>query len=404
MSVTTDPTPSTRPAAPGATALPAVAAEREWEPRVLVVDDDPVCRVATKGLLERLGVAVDVAADGSEAVRLATGWPYAAIFMDCWMPEVDGFEATREIRLPEGLSRSALVIAVTSRTREVCLASGMDHHIAKPLRFDVLQEVCATLGLIAIVPVAPAAAVSPSALEATPVLVTPAGLTTAHAAELGAAVVRRGLIVLPELWRALNRLEAGTAERAARALEEAAQQAGAARLAAECDGLAATLGPSQAMDGAGREWRLRRALRETAVALAPENSEPVAAAGPTTIRVVIADDDPFARMAIEAMLKGDEGIELIGSAADVDEALGLVAESDPDVAVLDHMMPGGGGPEAARRIREGFPRTRVIGLTASDSQGAYLSMLRAGAAGLLIKGSSPQKLSAMIRRAADQAS
>src|SRR5579875_1046970 len=70
----------------------------EWEPRVLFVDDDPVVRVAAEHLLRRLGLEVDIAADGLAAVEMSAAWPYAAIFMDCQMPEVDGYSTTREIR------------------------------------------------------------------------------------------------------------------------------------------------------------------------------------------------------------------------------------------------------------------------------------------------------------------
>ena len=53
---------------------PPLAAASAWEPRVLVVDDDPICRIAAKGLLERLGLSVDTAADGREAQELAARW------------------------------------------------------------------------------------------------------------------------------------------------------------------------------------------------------------------------------------------------------------------------------------------------------------------------------------------
>jgi CheY-like chemotaxis protein len=55
---------------------------------------------------------------------------------------VDGYRAARQIRARDGLDHSPPVIAVTSRSREVCLASGMDHHIARPLRLETLQAAC----------------------------------------------------------------------------------------------------------------------------------------------------------------------------------------------------------------------------------------------------------------------
>ena len=60
-----------------------VDSERRWEPRVLVVDDDEISRLAAVGLLRRLGLTVDIAADGREALELSAQWSYVAIFMDC---------------------------------------------------------------------------------------------------------------------------------------------------------------------------------------------------------------------------------------------------------------------------------------------------------------------------------
>ena len=116
-------------------------------------------------------------------------------------------------------------------------------------------------------------------------------------------------------------------------------------------------------------------------------------------RVLVADDDPLARMAIEAMIKRGERLELVGSAADVPQIVELAAATRPDVAVVDFIMPGAGGPETARQIQERSPGTRIVGLTAADGPDAYLAMLRAGASGLLVKGGSAERLVEMIHRA-----
>jgi CheY-like chemotaxis protein len=115
---------------------------------VLVVDDDPICRIAAKGLLERLGLSVDTAADGREAQELAARWAYTAVFMDCYMPEIDGYEATREIRAQMEPEHAPPVIALTSHPRHVCLSAGLDYHIPKPLRIESLRDDCTSLGLL----------------------------------------------------------------------------------------------------------------------------------------------------------------------------------------------------------------------------------------------------------------
>jgi PAS domain S-box-containing protein len=114
-------------------------------PRTLVVEDNAVNQKVAVRMLERLGLRADVAANGREAVEMCRMVPYQLIFMDCQMPEMDGFAAAREIRLLEAPGPQApTIIAMTAEamagTREECLAAGMDDYIAKPVKFDHLRE------------------------------------------------------------------------------------------------------------------------------------------------------------------------------------------------------------------------------------------------------------------------
>ena len=116
------------------------------------------------------------------------------------------------------------------------------------------------------------------------------------------------------------------------------------------------------------------------------------------LRVIVADDDPVARALIEAVIEKDEALELLGSAEDAPGAVALAAEHQPDVAVLDWIMPGGGGPKAAREIVQASPVTRIIGLTASDMQEASVDMMRSGARSFVLKGGPPGELVQTIRQ------
>jgi CheY-like chemotaxis protein len=107
--------------------------------RVLVAEDHPVNRLLAVKLLERLGCSVDVAQNGAEAVDMSNGSEYAAIFMDCQMPEVDGYEATGRIRRREADGGEHVpIVAMTANTmegdRERCIDAGMDDYLPKPLR------------------------------------------------------------------------------------------------------------------------------------------------------------------------------------------------------------------------------------------------------------------------------
>jgi len=115
--------------------------------RLLVAEDNPVNQLVAVRMLEKLGYRADVAANGSEAVDALMRIDYAAVLMDCQMPEMDGFEATREIRRRQSPARRTPVIAMTAAAaredRERCFAADMDDYISKPVRTDDLDRVLA---------------------------------------------------------------------------------------------------------------------------------------------------------------------------------------------------------------------------------------------------------------------
>jgi DNA-binding NarL/FixJ family response regulator len=114
------------------------------------------------------------------------------------------------------------------------------------------------------------------------------------------------------------------------------------------------------------------------------------------LRLIIADDDALARALIEAIVERDRDLELVGSAEDAERAIELAREHQPDVAVLDWVMPGGGGELAAREILIGSPETKIVALTAPGTPTAEVAMAR----GVLAKGAPPGELLRTIRAAA----
>jgi len=116
------------------------------------------------------------------------------------------------------------------------------------------------------------------------------------------------------------------------------------------------------------------------------------------ITVLIAEDEPGVRAALSDLISIEDELELVGAAADAQEAIDMAREHFPDVALLDVKMPLGGGPRAAREIRDLSPTTRVVALSAYEDRITVLEMLRAGAAGYLVKGTSAGEIVEAIRR------
>jgi signal transduction histidine kinase/CheY-like chemotaxis protein len=139
----------TIPAARSKSAPRPTTVASEDRPKILLAEDNPVNQKVAMKHLERLGFEVDVVGNGRDAVKSIEREFYPVILMDCHMPEVDGYQATAQIRMMErsgfrGGNRT-LIVALTADAmqgdREKCLAAGMDDYLSKPLRIEELKKV-----------------------------------------------------------------------------------------------------------------------------------------------------------------------------------------------------------------------------------------------------------------------
>ena len=112
---------------------------------VLIVEDHSTTQEVARAIVAKLGYASDVAANGIEALAALERRTYDAVLMDCNMPEMDGFEATVEIRDREGGQRHVPIIAMTAaamaQDRGRCIAAGMDDYVSKPVKEGHLEAV-----------------------------------------------------------------------------------------------------------------------------------------------------------------------------------------------------------------------------------------------------------------------
>lgn len=140
-------TPVARPETASTPQTAERSARGYWQGRILVVEDNAVNQKILAHLLKRRGLTVDTVANGRDAVGMVLNTRYSMVFMDCQMPEMDGYQATGEIRSHEGqraLPRTPIV-AMTANAmagdRELCLRAGMDDYLSKPLTVPELEAV-----------------------------------------------------------------------------------------------------------------------------------------------------------------------------------------------------------------------------------------------------------------------
>ncbi len=259
-----------------------------WRARVLVAEDNPINQKVAARMLENLGYRADVASDGDEAVEAISRVHYAAVLMDVQMPEMDGYEATAEIRRREdGSGRRTPVVALTANAlagdREKALEAGMDDHVSKPVKAEELgaalerwvsrEEVAH--GSTAPEGVGAAAAAAPEEAAAIDrgVLESLRGLQPPGSTDFLSGLIRDFLTEAPAKLEALReaaaRGEAGTLERLAHALSGSSASLGALRVAEACKDLEA-LGRSGAPGGAlrGPLARLEEEFGQARAALA----------------------------------------------------------------------------------------------------------------------------------------
>ncbi|MGI8792104.1 MAG: response regulator, partial [Acidimicrobiales bacterium] len=222
-------------------------------PRILVAEDNEVSQKVAAGMLQRIGYRVDVVPNGEEAVAAVARGAYAAVLMDCQMPVMDGYEATRLIRSTEAGASRIPIIAVSASAMaddaDAAVATGMDEYLTKPIAFDDLERALARWAPVT-VGTPPSQPPSMAPVVATPLsavggpeepALDPAKMSELEAiggSDFVGKIMRLFLTAAPERMEALcSALDAGDADatsRAAHVLRGSAANIGARPLSDAC--------------------------------------------------------------------------------------------------------------------------------------------------------------------------
>ncbi len=361
------------------------------ELRVLLVEDNAVNQQVALEMLSRLGVMADLAEHGEQALAMATRAEYDLIMMDCNMPVMDGYEATRRIRALE-VDRQTPIIAMTATTgeeeRQRALEAGFSDFLYKPVRLEALSVMVsrwaqATAPDVDASPpqVREQAAYSPAAMQE---LHDSVGDVTYRMVE---SFLEDTPVYLDSLKSALLENDARRVYEIAHALKGSASTFGAAPFlevvaALENKGKAEDLAGGEALASAcGERFAdLRKELERYQFAETGHQD-----GSPRKHQLLIADDDRTLRLALRGTFEGEE-FEIL-EAADGAQAIALCERAMPDIILIDAMMPEINGFDACQRIRQlpGGGDLPILVITSLDDEDAIVRAFRCGATDYLTK-------------------
>ena len=342
---------------------------------VLVVEDNRANQEVAIGMLERLGCDVRIAVDGIEALEAVAESHFDLILMDCHMPRMDGFEATRQIRAAAGPYSDITIIAMTANVQksamEQCHAAGMNDYLSKPVKLAVLRDMLNRW-------------IEPEQSEAH------AEPASTSRPKLGNVVIDRNYLaeLRDQIGNAADRMIAAFLEDLPDYLEQV-QQALQAQDMDELARLAHTIKGGAANTGAGRlaqkaqqlEREARAGIRNTCDDLVSglayeanlarhvlggrDSRDPISALRPAKKhllgesyhRILIVDDDRGSRFALRETLVG-EGYEVV-EATNGQEAIQICRQNPPELVILDAVMPVMDGFQSCEVIRT-FPECATI--------------------------------------------
>ena len=382
--------------------------------KILVVDDNRANQQVAIGMLERMGCSCELASTGREAVEAVIRNRFDAVLMDCYMPVVNGYDATRQIRMyeeggdSEGTESNVPIIAMTANNTQVevdrCMDAGMDDFLSKPLRIGELTE-----ALLKWVP-----RDLPSHKEdidigeggviahITEVDITGANYDPLIMQELKnnvgdvvvsmiEAFIEDTPVYLASLKNAIAEDNAKQTRELAHTVKGSASNFGATQVV-DFSRLIEDMGAQENLTGASALHeklkaaflRLRKSLEEYIVN--QNSSMGVGTKGREDgHRLLIVDDDRSMRLALKNVFKSEDYI--IEEAGNGMQAISMCQRNMPDLVLMDAMMPEVDGFTACERIRSlpGGADTPVLMITALEDEESIVKAFSSGATDFIPK-------------------
>jgi len=392
--------------------------------RILVVEDNRANQQVVLGMLERLRCHVTVANNGRESLEMVARGHFDLVLMDCHMPEMDGYEATAEIRKLEGDNQKLPIVAMTANVQkgeaEKCLAVGMDDYLAKPLKLNTLNAALSRWfeGVEYAMAEQPENENVSEVAESLNVL--EAGVISELREQIGDALptmVRVFLADIPAYIRSLkDAVSVGDAKAIgdmAHGIKGSASNFGAQRLTTICQQLE-DQGRAEQLDGSQEllaqliseaellEAQLQREfkpeVRAVSVKKSPNKLVQELVENPPSVeprRVLVVDDDRGMRFAMRKVLEKD-GYR-VDEVANGEQALMYCERFMPDLVLMDAIMPGMDGFKACSEIQN-MPCGKHVPVLIITALNDDVSIGRAFSAGATDYISKPVNFSVLRKR------
>ena len=364
--------------------------------RILIVEDNRASQQVAIGMLERLGCETWIANTGQEALEWMSREAFDLVLMDCHMPCMDGYEASRRIRGMQGGNAQIPIIAMTANVQsgdsDLCVAAGMDDYLAKPLKLDLLRDKLNRWLTHEKDRLKPPAGV-PENLE---LICLDQEVLNKLREETGDAFFRIIEVFLEDtplylqsLEKAVSNQDFETIEELAHCIKGSGKNLGAHRLVALAKQIE-ELGRAESPE-CKPELFARLAVEYGRVKAELEHQDTSAHRGESMAeqrempRIVVADDDRAMRFALHNVLRKD-GYQ-IEQASNGLQALALCERHMPDLVLMDARMPKMDGFTACSRIRElaNGSHIPILIITALDDDHSIERAFSAGASDYIPK-------------------